>query len=143
VQVADRFHLVKNAGEVLERVVQRHHNGLRRAAKAVDQERGVRSLPDRSVPAEAPEPHIAPEPPSRQLPYARQRRFAQYQDVVALAKQGLGPTMIADQIGLTRQTVALWLKAGSFPERVSGTTSDARDRLRAISACALAGWVSE
>ena len=119
VQVADRFHLVKNAGEILERVVQRHHNGLRSAAKAVDHARGGRSLPDRSVPAGVPEPHIAPDPPSRPLPYARQRRFAQYQDVVALAKQGLGPTMIADQVGLTRQTVARWLKAGAFPERAS------------------------
>src|SRR5437762_12182142 len=31
-QVADRFHLVKNAGETLERVVQRNHQGLRLAA---------------------------------------------------------------------------------------------------------------
>ncbi|MBP1464083.1 hypothetical protein EYB53_000010 [Candidatus Chloroploca sp. M-50] len=36
-----------------------------------------------------------------------------------LAEQELGPTMIAAQVGLTRQTVALWLKAGAFPERAS------------------------
>jgi len=143
VQVADRFHLVKHAGEVLARVVQRHHKGVRSAAKAVDHARGVRSLPDRSVPAGAPEPHAAPGPPSRPLPYARQRRFAQYQDVVARAEQGRGPVRITAQVGLTRQTVARWLKAGTFPERVSGTTGNARDGLRAVSACALTGWVSE
>jgi transposase len=44
VQVADRFHLAKNAGELLERVVQRNHQGLRLAAKAVDQERATDGL---------------------------------------------------------------------------------------------------
>jgi len=82
VQVADRFHLIKNAGEVLERVVQRHHQGLGSAAKAVDQERVARALPGSSLSVVAPEQHAAPSPPSRQLPYARQRRFAQYQDVI-------------------------------------------------------------
>lgn len=33
VQVADRFHLLKNAGEALERLLQRHHVALRAAAR--------------------------------------------------------------------------------------------------------------
>ncbi len=117
VQVADRFHLVKNAGEVLERVVQRYHQELRRAAKAVDQQRVARSLPDSNALAAVPETHAAPGPPSRQQPHVRQRRFAPYQEVVALAEQGHGPTAIGNQVGLTRQTVARWLQAGTFPER--------------------------
>jgi len=37
--------------------------------------------------------------------------------VPALAAEGLGPQAIAQPVGLTRQTVAIWLHAGSFPER--------------------------
>lgn len=121
VQIADRFHLVKNAGDVLERVVQRHHHGLRAAAKVVDQEHIARlaSLSDVPIPSPA---HAQEEQPrvvvtSRQQPHARQRRLARYQEVLALAAQGLGPTAIGQQVGLTRQTVARWLQAGTFPER--------------------------
>jgi transposase len=121
VQVADRFHLIKNAGEVLEHVVLRHHDGLRSAAKAVDQERDALTLPTMSSPAAAPESRTAPGPSTRQQPHSRQRRFAQYQEVLALAAQGLGPTTIAARTGLTRQTVARWLQARTFPERAAAT----------------------
>ncbi|WP_245860166.1 helix-turn-helix transcriptional regulator [Candidatus Chloroploca asiatica] len=36
-----------------------------------------------------------------------------------LADQGLGLTLIAAQVGLTRQTIVRWLKAGTFPARAS------------------------
>ena len=120
VQVADRFHLAKNAGEVLERVVQRNHQGLRLAAKAIDQERGQQtaSATDEMQPLPQPLPHLQPttERPVQGSP-ARQRRLAWYQEVIALAAEGLGPKAIAQRVGLTRQTVAIWLRAGSFPER--------------------------
>src|SRR5262249_36123323 len=48
---------------------------------------------------------------------AQQRRLARYQEVTALAAEGLGPKAIAQRVGLTRQTVAIWLRAGHFPER--------------------------
>lgn len=48
---------------------------------------------------------------------AQQRRLARYEEVLALSAQGLGPKAIARQVGLTRQTVAGWLRVGSFPER--------------------------
>jgi transposase len=119
VQVADRFHLSKNAGDVLERIVRRHHHGLRTAAKAVDREHIARLPPLREVrrtvlKQENELPVVAT---SRQDPHARQRRLARYQEVMALAKQGLGPKAIGRQVGLTRQTVARWIKAGTFLER--------------------------
>ena len=120
VQVADRFHLAKNAGETLERVLQRNHQGLRLAAKAIDQERAqqtasavkeMQPLPD-TLPHSQPTTVRADQGSS-----ARQRRLARYQEVLALAAEGLGPKAIAQRVGLTRQTVAIWLRAGSFPER--------------------------
>jgi transposase len=111
VQVADRFHLVKNAGEVLERVVQRHHAALREAATAVDREAAANDtappMAEPAVPAPAPTTRPRAAAPRRvsqahQLQQATQaRRRARYEEVV----------------GLTRQTVARWLRAGGFPER--------------------------
>ena len=120
VQVADRFHLVKNAGEALERVVQRNHQGLGLAAKAVDQERAQQTATTINEMQLLPEPHADSQPttesPARRSP-AQQRRLARYQEVTALAAEGLGPKAIAQRVGLTRQTVAIWLRAGRFPER--------------------------
>lgn len=120
VQVADRFHLVKHAGEVLERVVQRNHQGLRLAAKAIDQERAQQigsATDDRQPPAQPlPQQQLTMERSVPESP-ARQRRLARYQEVITLATEGLGPKAIAQRVGLTRQTVAIWLRAGSFLER--------------------------
>lgn len=120
VQVADRFHLMKNAGEVLERVVQRNHQGLRLAAKAIDQERvqQTASAADEMQPPPQPLPHQQPTTERAiQGSPARQRRLDRYREVIALAAEGLGPKAIAQRVGLTRQTVAIWLGAGSFLER--------------------------
>ncbi len=131
VQVADRFHLLKNAGEALERLVQRHHAALRAAATAVDREAtaaaDAQDAPPRTAepPVPAPAPAMppsmaAPRPASQaqQLQQAtRARRLARDEEVAGLAGQSLGPAAIARQVGLTRQTVARWLRAGSFAER--------------------------
>lgn len=117
VQVADRFHLVKNVGETLERVVHRHHPELRAAAAAVDQAVAARTMPHLSEqPAPLPT-HPATMQTARSPSHAHEQRVARYQDVVALAQQGLGPTAIGQRVGLTRQTVAQWLRAGGVPER--------------------------
>src|SRR5262249_53743076 len=91
VQVADRFHLAKNAGETLERVVQRNYQGLYLAAKAVDQERSPQTASAADKLQSLPQPQV---PPASSLSVgspARQRRLARYQEVLALAAQGLGP----------------------------------------------------
>lgn len=48
---------------------------------------------------------------------ARQRRLARYEEVTSLAVEGMDPKAIGQRVGLTRQTVACWLRAGSFSER--------------------------
>lgn len=50
-QVADRVHLLSNAGDALERVLSRQHAALRAAAAAVDAS---------AIPAERPAPEAAP-----------------------------------------------------------------------------------
>lgn len=117
-QVADRFHVAKNAGETLERVIQRNHQSLALAAKAVDRERASATPPAIEAPQPSPSlPSVRAEAAPARSP-AQQRRLARYQEGAALDKEGLGPTAIAQHVGLTRQTIARWLRAGSFPEHV-------------------------
>jgi len=47
---ADRFHLSRNAGEVLERVLTRHHAALRAAAASVDRATAARNAAEPSPP---------------------------------------------------------------------------------------------
>jgi transposase len=123
VQVADRFHLSRNAGEVLERVLTRHHPALRAAATAVDRATAV-AVPVSPAAPPARAARLATAIPAGRPTRAEQdrrarqdRRRARYEAVVALHRQGHGPTRIARQVGLTRQTVARWLRADGLPER--------------------------
>jgi transposase len=108
-QVADRFHLRKNASDALERYLTRQHAALRQAAQgdaAVgDGAVEVAMPPDQAVPA-------ADEQPER-----RARRLARYEEVVALRAAGASCRAIAARVGLGQRTVQRWLQAGRFPER--------------------------
>ncbi len=55
--------------------------------------------------------------PERQRSERRARRYARYEQVVQLKAQGWSQRAIAQETGLHPQTVAIYLKAGQFPER--------------------------
>ncbi len=143
-QVADRFHLVMNVTEALERYLARHHAVLRQAvladtevcaAAAVEMISGPAS-PDEAVSA----PHAdgaecSPQTPARtsgqkaapltrvqrEQQDRRARRQARYEEVRALAAQGYGYRAIARRTGLSRSTVERFARAESFPERLPRT----------------------
>jgi transposase len=50
----------------------------------------------------------------------REKRYALYEEVRALRKQGLSHYAIADTLGISRPTVRRFLAAEQFPERLSG-----------------------
>ncbi len=120
VQVADRFHLLSNAGDTLERVLGRHHAALREAAAAVDALRPP-AAPLQIVTSEAFSAALAaPAPRTRvqqEQATRRDRRLARYAHVVALHDAGLSQVAICTQVGISRKTVRRYLRAGSFPER--------------------------
>jgi transposase len=104
VQIADRFHLVKNLGELVERIVRRH-------AQAVEQQT-----------ARSPLAHsIATAPPQSDT----QRTHQQVQDIIrrryeaiqALAAKGMKGQAIARELGLHRHTVERNLRLPTCPER--------------------------
>jgi transposase len=103
-QIADRFHLLQNAGEVLERCLTRHQAILTQAAQALVPADAVARTTKRT-PAE--QSHKQERRATRQQTYAR---------VVALQQQGVSSVQIAKQLGLARGTVLKYVRAASFPE---------------------------
>ena len=103
-QVMDRWHVIKNWREALERVVSRLYSGL-------EQRLQQPSTPfkKRNKPRTVHEQVISAA--------AREQRLARYEEVLSSYQQGLSITQIAKQAHLTRTTVYNYLAAESFPER--------------------------
>jgi transposase len=119
VQVADRWHLLKNVGDALERVVGRHRADLRLAARAgaaaADQSCAVPATAPAQEAPPAPPPHVAA-PARAARPDARRER---YEAVAALAALGHSISATSRATGVTRPTARRWLRAGAFPERAA------------------------
>lgn len=110
VQVADRWHLAKNLGEALQRVLERHLAALRAAA---------RQMHERTIPAPAPAEAAPGEQTSAATAVSkastrRQRLFA---EVKALAAQGYRKRAISLHLHIHRQTVDRYLHADTLPPR--------------------------
>jgi len=116
IQVADRFHLLANAGELLERVLGSRRTALHEAAAAVD-----RTLDQVRQPATdnaaAPAPPLEKRRAQQGREERRAQRLARYDAVIALHQEGHSHAAISRQAGLGRRTVRRYLRAGAFPER--------------------------
>src|SRR5690242_6767050 len=96
-----------NAMTCLETLLEKEQATIRRVAA------GLRAQHRSAHPAPSPPP-LAPE---RQRSQRCARRSARYEHVVQLKEQGWSQRAIAQETGLHPQTVAIYLKAGQFPER--------------------------
>ncbi|HEV2126748.1 MAG TPA: transposase [Chloroflexota bacterium] len=105
-QVAERWHLLRNLGEAMERLTAQHHRQLCEAA-----ERMVPSPPQ--VPA-APQEVVVHYLPGFQR---REARLGRYNQIKTLHQQGWTIQTIAEQVGVSKQTVQRFLRAQSSPER--------------------------
>ena len=106
-QVADRFHLVANAGEALERCLTRHSARLREAVRVLGPE-GAPVRTTKRTPAE--------EQRRRERRASRRERFDQ---AVALFQQGVSARQIAHDLTMARGTVLKYVRASCFPEQAS------------------------
>ena len=118
VQVADRFHLLKNLTDVVERVVSRHQSALRSAAEAVvlQQQQTTQALStsaprvvDMTV-SRPPFPLVAD---ARLTAALHERRKARDDEVLALHEQGASLASIAHRVDLTRSTVRRIVRSGA------------------------------
>lgn len=119
VQVADRFHVVKNLRETVERFLLRNHRVLRVPDKpAADTAAGGETVDvaDAEAPVVSPEPVDATRA-GREAAARRERRLARYEEVRRLRAEGLSLRAIAAQLGLARGTVHRFARAETFPER--------------------------
>lgn len=115
VQVADRWHLLKNVGDALERVLQGQPAAVRTAAQPDAPEpvpTGTAASPASAASGPSPAPTDAP--PTGLGDRRLQQRYAQ---VTALAAARLPIRAIRRETGLSRMTIRKYLRASACPER--------------------------
>jgi len=112
IQVADRWHLLRNSSDALRTVLDQHHHDLRAAARIAAQPlvSDEPAVPEPGVPPEAERPMRAAERRA-----AQDRRDARFAEVARLRGQGLSLKAIARTLGMGRKTVRRWLRAGQAP----------------------------
>jgi transposase len=117
IQVADRWHLLVNLREALERLLDRNRECLQAAATPEEE-----PAPDPTPLSQGQQKEIQPIadlPPTRvevRRQLVRERRLARYQAVILLHEQGVKIRAIARHLGMGRQTVRRYINAGAFPE---------------------------
>jgi transposase len=118
VQVADRWHLLKNLAEALEAALACEQRALQTAAAAPDRPGG--EAPALLSPVEkAPAPAPPPEPATRaeRDSTARwERRRALFEEVRRLYDEGYSLRAIAQKLGKSRHTIQKYVQADTFPE---------------------------
>jgi transposase len=109
-QVLDRWHLIRNLREALERLLDRLHQRLA-AMLTVNQPATppMVSIEARSLRRSTTDQIARQE--------RRARRVARYQEVQALHAQGVSKRHIARQLHMSRTTVIRYLRTDAFPER--------------------------
>jgi transposase len=119
-QVADRWHLLKNVREAIERVLDRHLLIITEALKPSDLD------PGKAEPSQADEPSLALDPvaeetssnsPRKEAALAkRRRRVGQFQQVQELHRQGTPIREIARDLAMSRKSVRRFLGHEKCPE---------------------------
>jgi transposase len=123
VQVADRWHLLKNMGDTLKEVLAREYPQIRKAlvkansiASHVPQTgKALAEDPRRTAPAPS-NPDGRRSSKSRRSEQRRERRIAKFEEARALRQQGLSYRAIAARVGLYKKTVRKFAMAPAFPE---------------------------
>lgn len=120
IQVADRWHLMMNASEALRRVLDRHSSALRRAARLC--------LPQAVMSSVATGKQQAATQCDRQRAQRREQRQARYEEVARLHREGMPIRRIARRLGMARNAVRRWLRAGEAPVYRRAPGASALDR---------------
>ena len=107
VQVADRWHLLRNLSEALKNALSPHHRLLTQAARS--------GMGEASEVATAPVSSVPPWE-LRAQQKNRARRYSRYEEVRRLGKTGASHASIARQLDLDHCTVRKFLQAQTFPE---------------------------
>jgi transposase len=117
IQVADRWHLLSNLGDTLQRLLDRHPKALRTAARTTQaQIQSETTIKQQAEPEKSAQANL--DTPSTATQTYRQARFA---EVKALAAEGLSKRAIALQLHMHRRTVSRYLQLDELPKRPTPT----------------------
>jgi transposase len=126
IQVADRFHLLGNLADTLLPIFEQHAKLLREVTPSTASAASTELPPavvehQSSAATEAVVRMLPPPTPSpkhqAQAEQRRQARLARYERARELHAQGWPIRAIGRELGLNRNTVRVYLRASSFPER--------------------------
>ncbi len=106
VQVADRFHLLQNLTQVLERFLATQSSVLKAIDLAHHQASRTLQIP----------PPKSPTAQAQKAEQRRQQRLANYEQVYQLRQQGFKVQDIAHHLGMGKRTVFTYLASPEFPE---------------------------
>jgi transposase len=126
-QVADRWHLLKNLREAIERLFERQSavvgEALKPAATASESTGSTRPSPDPEATLDT--ESLLPRPPSEPAPESpraqarrakRQRRVDRFEQVHKRQRQGHSARRIARELGLSRNSVLRYLRSEKCPD---------------------------
>ncbi|MFD1111792.1 ISL3 family transposase [Pseudoroseomonas ludipueritiae] len=108
VQVADRWHLLRNLGDAVQAVVERHHAAIRRIGREVAAGCAIRAAA--AVPTET-----RPSAAQQRREAGRRRRQARYEEAARMHTAGVSISDMSRQLGADRKTLRRWLQAGAAP----------------------------
>jgi transposase len=108
VQVADRWHLLRNLGDAVRALTDRHDDAVRRAAKKVNDDMAI-------APPPPPQPVRPPTAAKLASQTSYTRRQARYEEAASLRAKGISLRRIAAVLGVERKTVRRWLRLGHAP----------------------------
>jgi transposase len=114
IQVADRWHLLRNLGDAVQALADRYGGALRRAAQSTSDVHAT------TITAHTPSSPAAPaaRPPTRAQRVSQaafERRQARYEEAASLHANGVSLSRIAALLGAERKTVRGWLRRGRAP----------------------------
>jgi transposase len=111
VQVADRWHLLRNLGDAVRAMVDRQHAAVQRAAKQIGQ---LALTPADTMPVATPDV-APPNAAQRRSRDAYTRRQTRYEEAARLRAAGVSISRIAALLGAERKTIRGWLRAAGAP----------------------------
>jgi transposase len=117
IQIADRFHLVRNIAEVLQLLLARIRSEIRRAGSAalVEHLKNAEPAPMRTLPDPTSWKQDPPAQMVRKYQARQQEREDRFQQIQELRAAGMKQTDIAERVGIAERTVRTWLKAEAPP----------------------------
>lgn len=113
VQIADRWHLLKNLVDAFENLLLREHRAVREAIQSPNPATPVSNLPET---IEGNRNILTAVRLEQEKQRRRERRLARYEEAVKLYREGHSIRDIARLANLSRKTVQRYVQAAEFPE---------------------------